>query len=193
MWSRAGSPARRIKMEEPMALECLICPLRWERYQQVFNDTHTREWLQFQAARGGLSAKALDAYGRDLDSYLRFLASTGTSFRLGRPKHVGCLHSEHYGTPCSESPEGWAGDEKGSFECHAATTHDCRSTLPRFPGGREHLHTKPASPGCGRAKFDSTPSPFGAWPAGGVFAVSALSSPDAVVGACAWIRKLKKS
>jgi len=62
-----------------MALEFSICQLRWERYQQVSKDPHVREWLQFQAARG-LAANTLDAYGRDLDSYLRFLASIGISF-----------------------------------------------------------------------------------------------------------------
>jgi integrase/recombinase XerD len=67
-------------MEEPMALEFSICELRWERYQEVFKDPHAREWLQFQAARG-LAANTLDAYGRDLDAYLRFLVSAGISFR----------------------------------------------------------------------------------------------------------------
>ncbi len=61
-----------------MALEFSICELRWERYQEVFKDSHARDWLQFQAARG-LAANTLDAYGRDLDAYLRFLASAGIS------------------------------------------------------------------------------------------------------------------
>lgn len=62
-----------------MALEFSICELRWERYQRVSANPHAKEWLQFQAARG-LAANTLDAYGRDLDAYLRFLAFTGISF-----------------------------------------------------------------------------------------------------------------
>ena len=61
-----------------MALEFSICELRWERYQRVSENPHAREWLQFQAARG-LAANTLDAYGRDVDAYLRFLASEGIS------------------------------------------------------------------------------------------------------------------
>jgi site-specific recombinase XerD len=66
-------------MEEPMALEFSICKLRWERYERVSENPHGRQWLEFQAARG-LAANTLDAYGRDLDAYLRFLLSTGISF-----------------------------------------------------------------------------------------------------------------
>ncbi len=61
-----------------MALDFSICELRWERYQRVSENPTAREWLQFQAARG-LAANTLDAYGRDLNAYLRFLESTSIS------------------------------------------------------------------------------------------------------------------
>jgi hypothetical protein len=61
-----------------MGLDYSICELRWERCQRVYDNPYAREWLQFQAARG-LAANTLDAYGRDLDAYLGFLESTGTS------------------------------------------------------------------------------------------------------------------
>jgi Phage integrase, N-terminal SAM-like domain len=61
-------------MEEAMALEFSICEVRWERYRRVAENPHAREWLKFQAARG-LAANTIEAYGRDLDSYLEFLQS----------------------------------------------------------------------------------------------------------------------
>src|SRR5258708_10416717 len=57
-----------------MALEFTICEVRWERYPRVSGNAHAREWLKFQSMRG-LAANTLDAYGRDLDAYLRFLES----------------------------------------------------------------------------------------------------------------------
>lgn len=57
-----------------MALEFSICEVKWDRYPNVSENTHAREWLQFQAARG-LAANTLDAYGRNLDAFLRFLES----------------------------------------------------------------------------------------------------------------------
>jgi len=66
-------------MEEPMALEFSICEVRWERYRRVAENPHAREWLKFQAARG-LAANTIEAYGRDLDSYLEFLQSQDISF-----------------------------------------------------------------------------------------------------------------
>jgi integrase/recombinase XerD len=59
-----------------MALEFTICEVRWERYPRVSKNEHAREWLKFQSTRG-LAANTLDAYGRDLDTYLRFLESAG--------------------------------------------------------------------------------------------------------------------
>src|SRR6516165_5520244 len=62
-----------------MALEFTICEVRWERYRRVAENPHAREWLKFQAARG-LAANTIEAYGRDLDSYLAFLQSQAISF-----------------------------------------------------------------------------------------------------------------
>ena len=62
-----------------MALEFSICEVRWERYRRVSENPQAREWLRFQAARG-LAANTLDAYGRNLDAYLGFLASKGIPF-----------------------------------------------------------------------------------------------------------------
>jgi site-specific recombinase XerD len=66
-------------MEEPMALEFSICEVRWERYRRVSENPHAREWLKFQAARG-LAANTIEAYGRDLESYLGFLESENVRF-----------------------------------------------------------------------------------------------------------------
>ncbi len=62
-----------------MTLEFTVCDIRWERYQRVFENPHAREWLKFQASRG-LAANTIEAYGRDLDSYLAFLESQDISF-----------------------------------------------------------------------------------------------------------------
>src|SRR5437879_3846731 len=62
-----------------MALEFSICEVRWERYRRVAENPHAREWLKFQATRG-LAANTIEAYGRDLDSYLSFLESQEISF-----------------------------------------------------------------------------------------------------------------
>jgi len=66
-------------MEETMALEFSICEVRWERYRRVSENPQAREWLKFQATRG-LAANTIEAYGRDLDSYLGFLESENIRF-----------------------------------------------------------------------------------------------------------------
>ena len=63
-----------------MAQEFTICEVRRERYPRVSENAHAREWLRFQSTRG-LAANTLDAYGRDLDVYLRFLESSGVELQ----------------------------------------------------------------------------------------------------------------
>ena len=62
-----------------MELEFTVCEVRWDRYPRVSESPHGREWLKFQSSRG-LAANTLDAYGRNLDAYLGFLASKGIPF-----------------------------------------------------------------------------------------------------------------
>ncbi|MFZ0701589.1 MAG: site-specific integrase, partial [Candidatus Acidiferrales bacterium] len=62
-----------------MPLEFLICEVKWDRYPRVSGNVHAREWLEFQATRG-LAANTIEAYGRDLDSYLSFLDTRQISF-----------------------------------------------------------------------------------------------------------------
>jgi len=71
-----------------MALEFSICEVRWERYPKVSENTQAREWLEFQAARG-LAANTLDAYGRNLDAFLGFLASRNIGFDSVARNNIG--------------------------------------------------------------------------------------------------------
>ncbi len=63
-----------------MTLEFTICEVRWERYPNVSENAHAREWLKFQSTRG-LAANTLDAYGRNLDAYLAFLSFVHVEFQ----------------------------------------------------------------------------------------------------------------
>src|ERR1700730_13373375 len=87
MGDRAGSPPRRMgfgpsggpKWRNRWPWSFRSVSFDGSDISEFLKNPHGREWLQFQAARG-LAANTLDAYGRDLDAYLRFLASTGISF-----------------------------------------------------------------------------------------------------------------
>jgi hypothetical protein len=54
----------------------LICEVRWDRIPLVAGKRDARAWLCFQACRG-LALNTLDAYGRNLERYLRFLSASG--------------------------------------------------------------------------------------------------------------------
>jgi hypothetical protein len=62
-----------------MALQFAVCEVRWEKYPEVSENAHAKEWLKFQSTRG-LAANTLETYGRDLDAYLAFLACIALSF-----------------------------------------------------------------------------------------------------------------
>lgn len=53
-----------------------IAAVRWDRIATLAEHPDGRAWLTFQAYRG-LAENTLEAYGRNLDRYLRFLASLG--------------------------------------------------------------------------------------------------------------------
>lgn len=62
-----------------MPLKFSVCEVRCERYPRVSENPHAREWLEFQSTRG-LAANTIEAYGRDLDSYLDFLGTRDIPF-----------------------------------------------------------------------------------------------------------------
>jgi integrase/recombinase XerD len=54
----------------------IIGEIRWDRIPTVAAAPEARAWLSFQACRG-LALNTLDAYGRNLERYLRFLEANG--------------------------------------------------------------------------------------------------------------------
>ncbi len=85
-----------------MALEFTICEVRWERYPRVSENAHAREWLKFQSTRG-LAANTLDAYGRGLDAYLRFLESAGVELQSVVRSTIGAYVQDIAQHPASRS------------------------------------------------------------------------------------------
>src|SRR5216683_2329512 len=85
-----------------MALEFTICEVRCERYPRVAENAHAREWLKFQSTRG-LAANTLDAYGRGLDVYLRFLESAGVELQSVVRSTIGAYVQDIAQHPASRS------------------------------------------------------------------------------------------
>src|SRR5260370_2312092 len=85
-----------------MALEFTICEVRWESYPMVSENANEREWLKVQSTRG-LAANTLDAYGRGLDAYLRFLESAGVELQSVVRSTIGAYVQEIAQRPASRS------------------------------------------------------------------------------------------
>jgi site-specific recombinase XerD len=85
-----------------MALAFSICEVRWERYRRVFENAHAREWLKFQSTLG-LAANTLDAYGRNLDAYLKFLEFAGVELPSVVRSTIGAYVQDIAKRPASRS------------------------------------------------------------------------------------------
>jgi len=64
-----------------MDFDQTIPAVRWHRIATLAEHTDARAWLTFQACRGR-AINTLEAYGRNLDRYLRFLASASAAKRI---------------------------------------------------------------------------------------------------------------
>ncbi len=61
--------------------------IRWSRHPSVAANDWTRRWLQIQADMG-LAQNTVDAYGRGLEEFLRFLKSVGAPLLQVNREHV---------------------------------------------------------------------------------------------------------
>jgi integrase/recombinase XerD len=69
---RCARSANHAEEENRVKSNQLICEIQWDRVPLVSSQKDARTWLGFQACRG-LALNTLDAYGRNLERYLRFL------------------------------------------------------------------------------------------------------------------------
>ncbi len=71
----------------------IIGEVRWDRIPTVAAVPEARAWLSFQACRG-LAINTLDAYGRNLERYLRFVGTNGKKpWEVKRDTAGAYLHS----------------------------------------------------------------------------------------------------
>ena len=69
---RCARSANHAEEKNRVKSDQLICEIEWDHVPLVAVQKDARAWLAFQACRG-LALNTLDAYGRNLERYLRFL------------------------------------------------------------------------------------------------------------------------
>jgi len=90
---RLAPSAHLSATEKRMKSSQLVNEIRWDRIPFVAGHRDARAWLSFQACRG-LALNTLDAYGRNLERYLRFLSAEGKQPHEIRQETVGaCLRN----------------------------------------------------------------------------------------------------
>jgi hypothetical protein len=85
---RVAPSAHLSVTEKRMKSSQLVSEIRWDRVPFVAGHGDARAWLSFQACRG-LALNTLDAYGRNLERYLRFLSTAGKQAHEIRQETVG--------------------------------------------------------------------------------------------------------
>ena len=73
---RRARPANHAGETNRVKSNQFISEIQWDRVPLVADQKDARAWLGFQACRG-LALNTLDAYGRNLERYLRFLSTYG--------------------------------------------------------------------------------------------------------------------
>jgi integrase/recombinase XerD len=83
-----ASSAHLSATEKRMKSSQLVSEIRRDRVPVVASHGDARAWLSFQACRG-LALNTLDAYGRNLERYMRFLRAAGKQAHEIRQETVG--------------------------------------------------------------------------------------------------------
>lgn len=98
----------------------IIGDVRWERFPTVAALREARDWLKFQACRG-LALNTLDAYGRNLERYLRFVARSGKMPWEVKQDTVGAYLNSFVSTAAKEVDGGNRTVANATVQQHLAT------------------------------------------------------------------------
>lgn len=99
----------------------IIAEIRWDRIPTVAESVQARAWLNFQACRG-LAPNTLDAYGRNMERYLRFLGMRGLKAPDVKQDTVGAYLRELVAAPSTtEAEETSAQFSNATVQQHLAT------------------------------------------------------------------------